>query len=139
MEMARLVSTWSKDPSSRVGAVAVEDNGRVLATGWNGFPRGVEDTEERLSDRATKLLYTVHAEMNCVYNAGYVGSSLRGSTLFVYGLPVCSECAKGVIQSGVRLVVMCHDNLRPEWAMSHARSLEMFAEAGVEIMRIDLS
>src|SRR5208337_3104466 len=110
MSLARLIAGWSKDPGSQVGAVAVEDNGRILATGWNGFPRGVLDKDDRLNDRETKLKYTVHAEQNCLYNAGYVGSSLAGATLFVYGLPVCSDCAKGVIQSGVRRVYMCYED-----------------------------
>ena len=138
MSLARLIASWSKDPRTKVGAVAVEDNGRILATGWNGFPRGVKDTEERLNDRETKLKFTVHAEQNCLYNAGYVGSSLANATMFVYGLPVCYECARGVIQSGVKRVFMCYSDDRPEWIESYKTTLTMFTEAGVEAYRINL-
>ena len=115
----------------------MEDNGRILATGWNGFPRGVLDKDDRLNDRETKLKYTVHAEQNCLYNAGYVGSSLAGATLFVYGLPVCSDCAKGVIQSGVRRVYMCYED-KPEWLESFKTTQTMFKEADVDHYRINL-
>ena len=93
IRLAREISSWSKDPSKQIGAVAIGEKGQVLAQGYNGFPRGIEDTDERLNHRQTKYKYVVHAEMNCIYNATYNGVSLNGSTMYIYGLPVCSECA----------------------------------------------
>ena len=102
LELARTVGTWSKDPSSQIGAVAVGSKGQVLAQGYNGFPRGIFDGGARLNDRELKYKYIVHAEQNLIYNATYNGVSLDQSTIYVTGLPVCYECAKGVIQVGIK-------------------------------------
>ena len=99
MELARQISSWSKDPSKKIGAVVIGENGQVLAQGYNGFPRGVKDTEERYNNRETKYNYIVHAEMNAIYNASWNGVSLKDATIYIYGLPCCHECAKGIIQS----------------------------------------
>lgn len=101
LELAREVASWSKDPSKKIGAIAVGSKGQVLSQGYNGFPRGIDDSKRRYEDRAIKYKYVVHAEMNVIYNATYNGISLDGATLYVYGLPVCSECAKGIIQTGI--------------------------------------
>ena len=68
LKIAKEVGTWSKDPSTQVGAIAVNDK-RIIATGYNGFPKGIKDTDELLSDRQAKLKLMVHAEMNMIYNA----------------------------------------------------------------------
>ncbi len=136
LELARLVSTWSKDPSSSVGAVVVGDHGQILSTGYNGFPRGVHDTEERLNDRETKYKFTIHAEMNCVFNAALSNVSLQGATMYVFGLPICHECAKGIAQSGISEVVLPAPsiNTAPKWEESWKTSVEIFEEAGVKVM-----
>ena len=131
MELACCVASWSKDPSSKIGAVAVNEKGQILTTGYNGFPRGIAD-DERLNDRPTKYKYIVHAEMNAIYNATYNGVSLDGSTMYVAGLPCCSECAKGIIQVGVKRVVMNGDIYNERWSGSVELTLSMFNEAGVE-------
>lgn len=112
MKLAREISTWSKDPSSKIGAVIVDDDRRILATGYNGFPRGVEDTEERLNDKEQKYARVVHAEANALLSALYSGVSVKGATLYVWGLPVCGDCTKLVIQSGIQRVVVTY----PEYA-----------------------
>jgi len=133
LELARLVSTWSKDPSSKIGAVAVDPSNRnILSLGYNGFPRNIEDSEYRLTTRETKLQMVVHAEMNCIYNASFNGVCLRDSHLYVFGLPVCSDCAKGVVQVGVSRVVMPKQSIPDSWTSSWERSSELFREAGVE-------
>ena len=106
LDIAKEVGTWSKDPSKQIGAVAVGDKGQILSQGYNGFPRGVKDTDDRYNVREEKYKYVVHGEMNCIYNACNSGVSLNGATLYVTGLPVCSECAKGIIQVGIKKVVM---------------------------------
>lgn len=131
--LAKHFSTWSKDPSTQVGAVAVSDTGLILSNGWNGFPRGIEDSIERLNDRETKYNYMTHAEKNLIYNATRNGVSLLNSNLYVYGLPVCSECAKGVIQVGVKSVCVLTDTMtvRDSWAESWRVTTRMFDEVGI--------
>ena len=106
LALAKEVASWSKDPSTQVGAVTVGAKKEVLSQGFNGFPRGIEDTPERYNHRETKYKFVVHAEMNAIYNATYSGTSLDGATLYIYGLPICSECAKGIIQVGIKKVVI---------------------------------
>ena len=134
IELAYKVSEWSKDPSTKIGCVVVGDKGQVLAQGYNGFPRKIEDSKERLNDRETKLKYVVHGEMNAIYNACYNGISLEGSTMYVTGLPTCSDCAKGVIQVGVKRVVWPKEleEVDDRWKESVKLTMSMFDEAGVE-------
>jgi len=135
--LAKEVSSWSKDPSSKIGAVAIGSKGQVLAQGYNGFPRGIYDGEVRYNNREIKYQYIVHAEQNVIYNATYNGVSLDGATLYVWGLPVCSECAKGVIQVGIKRVVLPRAQYPLHWVQSWRTSMEMFDEAGVEHDSID--
>ena len=134
LELAKHIAGWSKDPSTGVGAVAIGDKGQVLAQGYNGFPRGVLDSKERYDNKNIKYRYVVHAEMNCIYNAGYNGASLDGSTLFVYGLPVCNDCAKGIIQVGIERVVGPKNGMDvPEkWKVSVLDTQRMFNEVGIK-------
>ena len=140
MGLARQISSWSKDPSSKIGCVAVGNHGQILSQGFNGFPRGIADTPERLNNRDEKYKYVVHAEQNCIYNATLNGVSLNDSTLYVYGLPVCSECAKGVIQVGVKRVFMCYPvSISHKWKDSLQDTYRMFNEVGVECYSIEKS
>ena len=135
LDMAQLVSTWSKDPSTQVGAVTVDPIKRiVLSTGYNGFPRGIED-DGRLDQRSEKLKLIIHGEMNAIFNATYSGVSLNNSHLFVYGLPVCSQCAKGIVQVGISNVWIrvadpekCSTGM---WAEEWNSTKKIFNEAGV--------
>jgi len=134
LRLAKEVASWSKDPSTKVGAVAVL-NGMVLAQGYNGFPRGIKDSEEKYLDRETKYQYVVHAEMNCIFNAAMNGVSLYGSTLYIYPLPACHECAKGIIQCGVERVVSPvfeNEFTQRRWEKSCSTTFNMFEEAGIE-------
>lgn len=134
LDLARHMSTWSKDPSTKIGAVAVGSRRQILATGYNGFPRNIVDSEDRLKDRPTKYIYTVHGEMNCIYNATLNGVSLDGADIYVYGLPVCSECAKGIIQVGIRRVFMCYpETISDKWKESGKLTKSMFDESGIEL------
>ena len=133
MDLAKQVSQWSKDPSRKIGAVAVGKKGQVLSQGYNGFPRGIADSDYRYRDRNKKYKYIVHAEMNVIYNATYNGTSLDGSTLYVYGLPVCSECAKGIVQVGITRVVLFSEDTPDRWKESFETTEKIFKESGVEI------
>lgn len=143
LRMAEEVATWSKDPSTQVGAIAVDDNKRILSQGYNGFPRGIDDSDERLNNREEKYTYIVHAEKNVIYNATYNGVSLDGSTVYVHGLMVCSECAKGLIQVGVKRVIMgiplSFDETPIKWKVSFEDTKNMFKESGVEFEIVELN
>ena len=133
IKLSKQISTWSKDPSTKVGAVVVGCDGQLLSQGYNGFPRGIKDSDERLNDRDRKYELVVHAEMNAIYNASLNGVSLKDSTLYVYGLPICNECAKGIIQVGIKKVVA----MRPpsvdldRWDESIKDAKAMFKECEV--------
>jgi dCMP deaminase len=133
MDIAKRIAAWSKDPSRKIGAVAVGSKGQILSQGYNGFPRGILDSTERYDNRERKYQLVVHAEMNVIFNATFNGVSLDGASLYVYGLPVCSECSKGIIQVGVKRVVILTDDAVPDiWTNSFKITSEMLSEAGVE-------
>lgn len=137
-EMAVLVSSWSKDPGTRVGAALVGDK-RILATGYNGFPSGIEDNPERYADREVKLAYTVHAEVNALLNAAKNGAKTEGSTLYATFHP-CVNCAAAIIQGGIKKVVCPSVKSAPErWRNSFERARDLMIEAGIEIVnhRVD--
>lgn len=128
MALAEHVAGWSKDPSTKVGAVIVSPDRRQLTTGYNGFPQGIAD-DARLDDRDTKYALVVHAELNAILNAP---TRPVGSTLYVWPLPPCSACAAAIIQSGIRRVV-CPPSWQERWARSNEQAAAMFAEAGVRM------
>lgn len=132
LDLAEQIAGWSKDPSRKIGAVAIGSEGQVLAQGYNGFPRGIKDLEDRYNDRQEKYKLVVHAEMNVIYNATFNGVSLKDSSLYVHGLPVCSDCAKGIIQVGVKRVVMREQEIPDIWKNSWQKTREMFDEANVK-------
>ena len=130
--LAKEISTWSKDPSTQVGAVVIGEKGQLLSQGYNGFPRGINDTDDRLNNRERKYELVVHAEMNAIYNASFNGVSLKDSTLYVYGLPICSECAKGIIQVGIKKVIATRPKIyNSEWDKSTKAAEALFREAEV--------
>lgn len=135
LELAQHISKWSKDPSKQIGAIVIGSAGQVLAQGYNGFPRGIADHKSDYANREIKYTKVVHAEMNAIYNASRTGVSLEGSTMYVYGLPVCHECAKGIIQVGIKHVVMrkTYDNSKSRWKDSCTLAEQLFKEAGVSI------
>tara|TARA_B100001057_G_scaffold462980_1_gene516502 strand:+ start:1802 stop:2239 length:438 start_codon:yes stop_codon:yes gene_type:complete len=136
IDLAKHIAGWSKDPSTKIGAVAIGEKGQVLAQGYNGFPRSIDDSDERYFNKETKYKYVVHAEMNCIYNATYNGVSLQGSTIYISGLPVCHECAKGLIQVGVKRVVYHSDMIPAKWAKSNEQTIELFNEANISYDRV---
>ncbi len=133
LELAEHFSSWSRDPSTKIGAVAISEARQILSIGYNGFPRGIYDYDERLKVRETKYKYIVHAEQNLIYNACHNGISLNGSTLFVYGLPVCGECAKAVIQVGIKEVYCGFDGeYKDNWKASVGLAEDLFNETNIE-------
>jgi dCMP deaminase len=131
LDLCEHVATWSKDPSTKLGSVIVDDKKRIVSVGYNGFPRGVEDFEERYEDRPTKYLFVAHAERNALDNAPMM---VDNCTMYVTLLP-CNECAKSIIQKGITKVV----TYRPtrEDVFNWNITLTMFNEAGVDVIYID--
>lgn len=132
MGMARHAATKSKDRSVKVGAVIVGRGNAILSTGWNGFPRGVDDYVEERHERPTKYLWTEHAERNAIFNAASLGVPLWGSTLYTTLMPCC-DCARAIIQSGIHLVVTPEPEAARRCTSHHDVSSAMFAEAGVTV------
>jgi len=135
--LAKSIASWSKDPSTQVGAVAVK-NRRVLGTGYNGFPHGISDLPGRLADRHEKLLRTVHAEANIIAHAARHGVSLEGSTVYVWPFLPCSNCCTLLIQAGISRVVAPDLPIPDRWAENFALSQTMFREAKVNLVLLDV-
>jgi len=136
LSLTREISLWSKDPSTKVGALIVDEDRRIISQGYNGFPRGIED-DGRLNDRNEKYPRIVHAELNAIFNAARNGVSVNGCTIYVYGLPICNECAKAIVQSGISRVIIYQNYVPTKWEESWNISKNMFEEAGIDILMYD--
>jgi len=133
MQMAQMISGWSKDNSTKVGCVIVSPEKAILSMGYNGFPRGVDDTPQYRQVRPTKYEFVVHAEENALLNAGRNGTRLSGGILYVT-MPPCTRCAGSIIQSGIKEVIYlepAEEKKIPGWRDNLKYSFEMFNEAGV--------
>lgn len=127
IELAKHISTWSKDPSTQVGAVIIDKRNRIISTGYNGFPRGIKDTSTRLNDRETKYSMVVHGEINALL---FATQPLDGATLYLWPFLSCSHCTAIIINAGIkRVVAPLNDN--PRWNDSIKLSCELYHEAGV--------
>jgi dCMP deaminase len=130
MQLASHFATWSKDPSTKVGAVIVDHDRRLVGTGYNGFPRGVGDEPERYVEKMVKYKLVVHAEANAIMNAV---KSVRDCTLYATKYP-CSECAKLIIQMGIsRIIAPPPASDDSVWAEDSKFSTRMFREAVVSV------
>lgn len=135
LDLAAHVAAWSKDPSTQVGCVLVDDRRRVIGMGYNGFPRGVDDSEERYADRPTKYLMVQHAEANAVLNATH---EVRGATAYITHHP-CATCAGLLIQAGVARIVTVAPSggIAERFAESFNAAATMLVEASVEVQLTD--
>ncbi len=132
------INTWSKDPSTKVSATVF--NGKhPVASSYNGFPPGIEDSEERLNNRELKYKLVQHAEANAIATCAKLGIATNGLTMAVTHFP-CSTCAGLMISAGIKKVVVQEPNedFLSRWKDSVELSKEMFAEANVELVIIDL-
>lgn len=125
LSLTSLVASWSKDPSTKVGAVIVDEKNRILALGFNGFPRGISD-DDRLQDRNTKYEMIVHAEINAILQ----GKDVEGATLYSTFFP-CPRCAAVIIQAGIKRVVSQANVSDLRWKESRELSESLLREAGV--------
>ena len=133
MSLAREIAHWSKDRSRGVGCVIVGPNNELRSTGFNGFPRGVDDEVEERHQRPAKYKWTEHAERNAIYNAARVGIPLEGCRIYLPWFP-CMDCARAIIQAGIsELVCMEPSPHDSTWAADFADVPQMLREGGVRI------
>lgn len=134
LNLAKHISGWSKDPSSKIGAVIVDGNRRIISTGYNGFAVGVDDSEERLENRDIKYKIVLHAEENAIL---FSKQNLAGCSLYVSGLPPCAHCASLIIQTGISKVYAWKQDIPERWQESVALTKKIFEEAGVTLTFIE--
>lgn len=128
------VAEASKDQSTKVGAIIVGQNDEIRSTGFNGFPRGINDDSPERHERPEKYLWFEHAERNAIYNAARHGTALDGTRIYVSAIP-CMDCARGIIQAGIREVV-CSEatpEFTERWKEQITRTKIMFGEAGIKL------
>jgi dCMP deaminase len=134
--LAKYISTASKDPSTQVGCVIVGPDREIRATGYNGFPRGIADSEDRLNNRELKYSLVVHGEENALLYAARVGVSLKGCTAYVTW-PPCTRCAVSMIQAGISDVFYPAEVEIPErWMKDFTLSQDTLREAGVRVTKV---
>lgn len=132
IRLAQIVASWSKDPSTQVGCVIVDQQRRIVGTGYNGFARGVKDTKERYIAKELKYEFVVHAEVNAILNAV---KSVEGCTLYCTFAP-CPRCASVIIQSGIKKVIRLPNLSDDRYEESRKMAEQMFKEAEVEFITL---
>jgi dCMP deaminase len=145
LELTEEIARWSKDSSTKVGAIITLGN-QIVSTGFNGFPSGIEDTPDRWLDRDTKLELVIHAELNAILQAAKLGVPIKGGTMYIsatnstgtiWGGPPCHRCVVHVIQSGIcRVVTRPMKNTPSRWRGSLEKSMRLLEEAGVEYVEL---
>jgi dCMP deaminase len=132
LQLAQFISQWSKDPSTKVGAVIVDEQNRIISVGYNGFPSGIEDNN-RLQDRDTKYKIIVHGEINAIL---FANTSVKNCTLYTVPFEPCPRCAGLIIQSGIKRVV-APKNINIRWEDDFKITRELFNEANIEVKYYD--
>ena len=134
------IASKSKDPNTKVGCIITNQDHSIVATGYNGFPRGVYDDTERYEDRDIKLQLVVHAELNAIAYAAKHGVPLDNTTLYIDWVP-CQNCMKAIIQAGITKIYINGDSpqfnnkeLFQRWRSSIAWSLQMANEADLTLI-----
>lgn len=139
LRLAYEIATWSKDDSTKVGAVIIGDDKKPKSFGYNGFPRNIDDTVTERYERPTKYLFSEHAERNAIYNADV---PLDGCTMYVTHFP-CSDCMRAIIQKGITTVVIDAKNgMSSDWKRTRGDSFEasvtMMVEANIKLVEVRL-
>ena len=133
LNLAKHISEWSKDPSTKVGCIVVGPDREIRSTGFNGLPRGIEDNDERLNNREIKYPLICHAEENAIMHAARIGISLKDCTAYVTW-PPCTRCARSLVQAGVSTIIYPKNIEIPDrWMDDFNLSLNMLKEAKINI------
>lgn len=135
LELSRLVSTKSKDPSTKCGCVIVRKDKSIASTGFNGFPKGCDDSPELYNNRSEKYQRIIHSEPNAIILAG---EKLTGYTLYVWPMPPCDRCACLIIQAGIKRIVCPapEEEKLERWKEAFDRAKIMYNEANVELVEV---
>ena len=135
LRLAEHIASWSKDPSTQVGAVIVSPRRSIVSAGYNGFPIGVEDLEERLINREVKYKMVVHAEKNAI---AFAEKPLQDCTIYTWPCPPCSQCSALIIQTGICQVVGLEpsEDIRSRWAEDFKLTRAMLAEGDVHYREV---
>lgn len=137
MQMARTASVRSKDRSTKVGCVIVGPDNEIRSTGYNGFPRGINDDLESRHRRPEKYFWTEHAERNAIFSAAAAGIPLAGCRVYLPWFP-CMDCARAIVQVGiVELIAVQPDVTDPKWGDDFRRVSVLLQEAGVSVRFVD--
>ena len=135
--IAETVKLKSKDQNTQVGAVIVGKDNEILSTGYNSFPRGLNDNKPERQERPEKYFWMEHAERNAIYNAARVGTPLKNSTIYLTsGLP-CTDCARAITNTGIKKVFckrVCTTTNKEKWDESQKKSLSMLGECGIDVI-----
>lgn len=139
INIAEQVKLKSKDIRTQIGVVLVGKNNEIVSTGYNSFPRGINDTIDDRQEKPEKYYWFEHAERNAIYNAARIGVSTLGTTMYMTCDISCADCARGIISAGISKVVFRKSTKAwPEkWRQSAERSNQMFKEAGVIVEYYD--
>jgi dCMP deaminase len=137
LQIAETVKLKSKDQRTQIGAVIVGEDNEIVSTGYNSFPRGINDDIQERQERPEKYYWVVHAEMNAILNAARIGVSTKDCTMYLTcGVP-CSDCCRGIINAGIKRIFVKREDTtrnREHWDAHAARSRVMFEESGVEVL-----
>ena len=129
LALAEHIAQWSKDPSTKTGAVIVDYDNRIVSVGYNGFPKGVTDSPERLENREVKYKIIVHCERNALL---FARGPLKECRLYTWPFMSCAPCAAMVIQSGITEVIAPYSD-NPRWKEDFDLARILFKEAGVKV------
>jgi len=131
MDLAEMVASWSKDEFTKVGAVIVDDEKRIISTGFNGFPIGVDDEVPERHERPTKYFFFEHAERNAL---NFANVDVAGMTMVVNCFP-CADCMRGVLQNGIATVLCpAPDPSRPDRFASCNAAYDMAMDKGISLV-----
>jgi dCMP deaminase len=135
LALAAHVAQWSRDPDRKVGAVIVRPDKTIASLGFNGFPRGVADDDDRYQNKELKRELVMHAETNALLHAR---EPVAGYVLYVWPLLPCARCSAAIIQAGITHVVTVPlDKDTSNWAKTGALGIDMMREAGITVTLID--
>lgn len=135
IEAAKLISTWSKD-SHKIGAIIVNENKQIISAGYNGFAKGIKDTNSRLNDKALKRELVLHAEENAILNSV---RSTKDCIIYIYGYPPCVHCTNLIIQAGIKTICFYNpnDSISDYWKENLKLAKKLTREAKIDY--IDLT
>lgn len=140
INIAEQVKLKSKDKNTQIGVVIVGSSNEIVSTGYNSFPRGIDDNVDERQEKPEKYFWFEHAERNAIYNAARIGVSTLGTTMYMTCGISCADCARAIINSGISKIVLRKGRgaTNEKWQESAKRSEQMFKEAGIKVEYFNL-